>query len=129
MPSGSFTVDAWILGTRWQHHRTRDHFGAESDLYVTLSQNIGPWLVGEPIHEVLQDIVDRLVALEGSLRVHGSFTIDAYIWPHFFTIDAILEAPRANSFSIDAFFNRGTSFSVDAWLRPTASFTIDAILV
>ena len=77
MPTGSFTLDAFIQGERWKHHRQRDHTGADSDLYVMLSTDVGKYPAFTPIHYVLADLVARLIYLEDYRRTYGSFTIDA----------------------------------------------------
>jgi hypothetical protein len=142
MPSGSFTGDAevvakhftgdaWIIGDRWKHHRTRDHFGIESDLYVTLSEAIGPYPMFTPIHFVIADLMDRLNALETSTKHVRTFTGDAVISRLFFTGDAIIKATTLESlFTGNAWIGTLHSFTGDAWIIPLPStFTGDAFIV
>lgn len=127
--TGSFTLSAWILGDRWRHSRQHDHFGAESDLYITLSSRIGPYAEDTPVHFVLADLVDRLLSLESSAKVFGSFTLDAYIWPYFFRLEAIIQAPQSGSFTLEAWLNRGGSFTLDAVIQGGGSFVLQAMIV
>lgn len=139
MPSGSFTGDseivarhfygdAWIIADRWRHHRIRDHEGAESDLYVVLAANVGPYVAGTPIHYVLEDMVARLLALESATRQRGSFTGDAWISDDAFTGDAMIHRPDiTGSFTGDAEIVRGGAFTGDAWIQ--AAFTGDAFII
>lgn len=149
--ASSFTGDAYItIGTpgddsiieRWQHHRLRDHFGYESDLYVTLSGRIGPWEEGTPIHYVIEDLLTRMDALEGSTHKVFSFTADATFlapggpvettagtWTSVFTGNAIKKRTMTGSFTASAYFDHKGSFTANAWIRFQGSFTCNAILV
>lgn len=127
MPSGTFTIDAWIVGERWQHHRIRDHFGIDSDLYVVLSEAIGKYQAYTPLHWVLDDMVARITALENNDRVRSTFTIDAEITDKVFTVDAIISGTQSGSFTIDANIRPYGSFTIDAQL--VGRFTIDAMIV
>jgi len=128
-----FKADAWILGERWKHHRVRDHFGIESDLYVALSSDIGPYVAFTPIHYVLEDMVARIGALENNNRVRASFTADAWVAVSgeygrgIFTADAITEAEQTGSITADAVVILGGQFTADAIIMP--SFTADAFIV
>jgi len=128
-----FMADAWILGERWKHHRVRDHFGIESDLYVALSSNVGPYIAFTPIHWVLEDMITRIQALENSNRIRSNFTADAWLalsgtyGRGVFRIDAVIfEAGVASSFSIDARITSGGSFTMDAWVL--SAFTMNAYI-
>lgn len=141
MPSADFTADAWILGERWRHHRQRDHFGVDSDLYVALSEPIGPWDEFTPVHFVIEDLMARLVALETSTHVLGSFTCNAYFaapgtwiespagtWTSIARLDAVIGSlATTDSFTADAFFNMADDFTADAYL--VGKFSADAVLV
>lgn len=133
-----FTIDAWILSERWRHHRVRDHYGPESDLYVVLSSPIGKYAQGTPVHWVIDDLLTRLQFLEDWDRVRGnSFTMDAFLavsgtyGQGIFTADAIVEATQtftgSSGIKLDAYIITGGSFTIDAVLVPR--FTIDAFIV
>lgn len=127
MPGGSFTIDAWITGDRWQHHRVNDHYGPESDLYVVLSEDVGKYVEGTPLHHVVEDMVARIVQLENYQRTFGTFSIDADITDRVFTIDAVISGTIAGSFTIDADIKSIGSFTIDADI--VGRFTIDAMIV
>jgi hypothetical protein len=122
-----FTLDAWIAVARWQHHRVRDHFGPESDLFVILSEDVGQYPTGTPVHWVIADLVARILALENSDRTRVTFTLDAVISGQAITIDAVIKSTVAASLTVDATITRGGSFTIDAVVVPT--FTIDAYIV
>jgi hypothetical protein len=126
MPGGSFTIDAWLTGDRWQHHRIRDHFGVDSDLYVVLSEKVGKYQAYTPLHAVLEDMVKRITALEVHDRVRSSFTIDAEVGDRVFTIDATISGESGGTFTIDAVIVPYGSFTIDAQL--VGRFTIDAMI-
>ena len=130
----SFTADAWILGERARHHRVRDHFGSDSDLYIVLDTNIGPYVAFTPVHYVLEDMVSRIEALENNDRVRASFTADAFLatsgtWGQgFVTADAVIEKlGLSDTFTADAAIALGGTFTADAWIA--GSFTADAWIV
>ena len=127
MPESTFTGDAFIKGDGQRHHRLRDHTGADSDLYVVLSQRIGPYEEYTPIHFVLEDLIRRLDGLENKTKVRRSFTGDAEIWGQYFTGDAVVKATIESSFTGDATVYRGGSFTGDATIRRV--FTGDAYIV
>jgi hypothetical protein len=134
MPTGSFSADAWILAAdRWRHHRLRDHFGADSDLYIMLSENIGKYIAYTPVHWVLEDMIARITALETGRKSWSSFTADAWIATSgsyeagIFTADAVVQGSRSGSFTANAYIIRGGSFTADAIIMP--SFTADAFIV
>lgn len=146
--AGSFTADARIgdptdtTTERWQHHRLRDHFGYESDLYVTLSESIGPWEEGTPLHFVIDDLLTRMNALEGSTHKVFSFTAGATLLAPggvvevtpgtsvgVFAANAVKRRAAAGSFSAAAFFDHKGSFTASAWIRFQGSLTASAILV
>ena len=64
---------------RWRHHRLRDHFGYESDLYVTLSEPLGPWPVGTPVHYVIASLLDQITALQSTNHTVLYFTANAVL--------------------------------------------------
>jgi hypothetical protein len=123
----SFTLDAFIQGQRWRHHRVRDHTGAESDLYVVLSEDIGKYPAFTPIHHVLADMAARLAYLEDWDRTHASFTLDAVIGSQVITLDAAIAGTASGSFTIDAYLNHASSFTLDAVL--VGRLTLDAFIV
>lgn len=142
----TLTADAIIgtnlVGNRWQHHRLRDHFGYESDLYVTLNERIGPWEEGTPIHFVIEDLESRLIALESSNHKVFSFTGDSIIlapggvvetapgtWRAAFLTNAVKKKTGTTTFTANAYVNRGGAFSANACIRFQGSFTCSAILV
>lgn len=132
-----FSVDAWILGAGQKHHRVRDHFGPESDLYVVLDATIGKYIEGTPVHWVIADMVERLSFLEDWNRVRDSFTLDAWLASSgtygqgVFSIDSVVEATvtftGSSGIKVDAWVITGGSFSLDATIMP--SFTIDAFII
>lgn len=130
----SFTADAWILGERWQHHRVRDHFGVDTDLFVVLSEDVGPYVAFTPLHYVIEDMVSRIVALESGEKQTGSFTADAFIATSgtygkgaIFADAVIRKTGMAGSFTADAVLKRGGSFTADAFIL--LAFTADAYIV
>jgi hypothetical protein len=141
MPEASFTANAYIHGGRWQHHRLRDHFGVESDLYVVLSSRIGPWIEGTPVHFVIDDLIARLNSLESADHVLGQVTANAYLlapgsvvetpagtWRGIFSADAIASKAISGSTIARAWIVGGGTFTVNANIRGQQSFTADAVL-
>lgn len=140
-----FTADAVIgvnlIGNRWQHHRLRDHFGLESDLFIGLSERLGPWEEGTPLHFVLEDLISRMDALESSTHNVSSFTGDGIVLAPGGTVsssgtvrsvyfaDAVLKKIPSRSFTAQAFITRGGSFTANANIRFQGSLTADASLV
>jgi len=142
MPNGSFTANAVIHGGRWQHHRLRDHFGVESDLYIVLDERLGPWEEGTPIHFVIDDLLSRIAALESANRVQGTFAANAYLlspgsivesssgtWRGIFWADAITKRTMAGSFTAQAWFTGGGRITMDAIIIGRRTFTADAVLI
>ena len=131
--SRRFTADAWILGDRWRHHRVRDHFGPESDLYVVLSQDIGKYALGTPIHWVIVDLVARITSLEDSDRHIGSVSMDAFIAASgtygagIMYADAVVFSTESATFTADASIAHGGVFTADALI--VGGFTADAFIV
>lgn len=122
------SANAIILGDRWRHDRVEDHFGSDSDLYIALSEAIGPYPAWTPIHYVLVDLMDRLLSLEGANRMFGSFTIDALLDGGTFTADAAVKRfGMSATFTADARFAIGGSFTVGAWIK--TAFDIDAFII
>lgn len=116
-----FTADAWIIGERQRHHRIRDHFGMESDLYVALSEDIGPYIAFTPVHWVLSDMVARIESLENNNRRRANFTADAFVAANgtygygYFFADAVQGDVGTGSFTADATFTHGGTFTADAF--------------
>lgn len=142
MPSGTFTANAYIHGGRWQHHRLRDHFGVESDLYVVLDERLGPWEEGTPIHFVIDDLMARITELESANRLHGTFTANAYLlrpgsvvetaagtWRGAIWADAITKRTLSGSFTTGAWLTGGGTISANAIIIGRRTFTADAVLV
>lgn len=128
MAEGSFTGDAFISDYGQKHHRLHDHRGADSDLYVVLSQRIGPYEEYTPVHFVISDLLDRIARLESSDRVRSSFTGDAYIATTMFTGDAVIkQLAIEGSFTGDAYVAFGGSFTGDAFIQQM--FTGDAYII
>jgi hypothetical protein len=132
---GYFTIDAWVLADRWKHHRTRDHWGAESDLYIVLSSSIGKYAEGTPVHYVLEDMLYRIQQVEDNNRVWGDFALDAWLavsgtyGQGVIDFDAVIKGTLIGDdyrFTADADIIAGT-FTVDA--RVTPSFTISAFVI
>ena len=123
----SFTIDAWIIGERWKHHRVRDHFGPESDLYVVLSEKVGKYEAFTPIHWVLADMAQRLVYLEDYTRTKASFSVDAWISDQVIVVDAVIKRTISGSLLVDAVLSKGGVFTVDACIA--GIFTINAFIV
>jgi hypothetical protein len=132
--SRRFTVDAWVMGERWRHHRVRDHMGMESDLYVTLSEDVGKYAAYTPIHWVLADLVARITSLEDSNQHRASFVADAWValsgtYGHgVLRADSVIRRTgMAGSLLANAVITRGSSFAADAVIL--AGFRADAFIV
>jgi len=130
----SFTADAWILRLRPQHHRVRDHYGPESDLFVVLDSDVGPYKGGTPLHFVIEDILERLLSLETATKVRSSVTAEAWLaltgtyGRGVLYADAVIfKADTSGSLVSDAWLSGGGSITADAWIQ--AGFTADAYLV
>lgn len=123
-----FTVDAWLVGGRWQHHRLRDHFGSESDLNVALEGPLGHWMQGTPIHYVLEDLWNRTQALESAAHMLGTFKVDAVIGMYF-TASALIHGSVSGSFLARAWMAGGGRFTCNAVIRGGARVTADAVIV
>ena len=122
-----FTVDAFVFGKGYKHHRVNDHYGPESDLHVTLTSDIGKYPSGTPIHYVLDDLASRIIILESSDHIRASFSLDAIVdTSATFSVDASVAGTSSGSFDADAWFSRGDTFALDAWLK--TAFTVDAFL-
>jgi len=135
-----FTMDAWIISERWRHHRTRDHFGPESDIYVVLSEDVEGYTASTPIHFVIADLVSRLSRLESYNRHRASFRVDAYLYaPEFgaFTADSVVQGSAESSFTLDSYLTNQPfgHLTLDAFIGAPDevyaqfSFTIDAFIV
>jgi hypothetical protein len=129
MPSGTFSLDAKLVGGRIKHHRLHDHYGAESTQFVAIEEAIGPWGQGTPIQYVIADLFARINALESAYHHFFSFTIDALIPPSF-NLDAVIFGNAGNfSFTVGSWVGRGGAFSIDATVRNSTRFTLDSVLV
>lgn len=130
-----FFADAWIIGGRWRHHRLRDHYGADSDLYVVLESAVGPWPTDTPVHYVLQDIMNRLTYLEThNPPVKLNFTADAVLAAEpvpdgTFTADAVFGESFGSIFFIDAIIGENKIFTADAYIIGDRTITVDAFIV
>jgi len=127
---------------RATHHRLRDHFGQESDLNVALSTGFGPYPAGTSVHDVIADLMARVLALESATRVHASFSAEAVIWSGFGPLpdgstspvfghlyaDAVLTAVMDGSVTAEAWICPGGSFTVEAVITAGGSFTVSAII-
>lgn len=142
MPSGTFTANAIIHGGRWQHHRLRDHFGVESDLYIVLNERLGPWEEGTPIHFVIDDLLARIAQLESANRVQSTFTANAYLltpgsiveeaagtWRGVAWADAVTRRTMSSSFTAGAWLTGGGRLTMDAIIIGRRTFTADAVLI
>lgn len=136
MPSGSFSLNAWVIAGRHRHDRLNDHFGVETDLNVITTDAIGPWPAGTPLHYVLSDLYAMQVARDSmdnhQVRV---FYLDAWVLAPttaasgglgVFTLDALVKKTVSHSFTFDALVIRGGSFTLDAWVAGYGSFTLNA---
>jgi hypothetical protein len=142
MPTGTFTVNARFVTTRSKHHRIRDHFGADTDLNVGLSQRVGPWEEGTPLYYVIEDLWARLAVIELGGYVLGSFTCDSVLlsaggwiespagtFRSTALLDAVLKKTISSSFTAGAVMTRGGSFTADASIRGAGTFTASAVFV
>ncbi len=131
--SGSFTVNAWLIGHRWQHHRQHDHFGAESDAFIMLSQKIGIYEEQTSVHAVLADLVNRIYILETSTRTRGNFTLNAWFSRATvtkpFQLDAVTRRASTHTFLLDAWKVGGGKFTLNAVIRGGGRFTLNAMVV
>ncbi len=126
--SDTFGLDAFIVGGRWRHSMTDDHFGAESDLNVAIDIPIGPWPQYTPIHYVVADLFDRIISMESSNRRVGGFSLNALIGMYF-PLDAVIRAlDLLGTFTLDAFLQGGGTFSFSAWVGGGGTFGLDAYI-
>jgi hypothetical protein len=140
MPTHSAALDAWVVGGRHRHHRERDHFGADSDLYTVLANPIGPWPVGTPVTYVLADIYQRQTSLSSANRIIRVLHVDGLVLAAgpssapvvpgsgrgITFLNATVKAHRSASFTVDALQMPGGRFTVDAWVRGYAAFIVNA---
>jgi hypothetical protein len=111
----NFSVGAYIVGDRWRHDLTNDHFGDLSSLQVVTEQYYGPYPPGTPLHYVLDWLVNRIVALESVEKGYGNFGIQAYVLAYGDVID--LGGTSLGIFSIDSvkwMYRGGMNFTIDA---------------
>lgn len=138
----SFTLNAWVIGGRHRHHRTLDHFGADSDLYITLDEAVGPWGGGTPIKYVIADLYARITALSSSthyvrvaylnavvLAPGGSVETSAGTFRAIFWLDAIAKRAASSSFTLSALITRGGSMTLDAYVQTVGHFYLNAFVV
>lgn len=126
--SGNASLDAFIVGGRWKHHRQHDHYGAESDLYVALAGPVGPWPEGTPVHYVIKDMFSRVLALHVTSPTVKQMAADAVIMPSF-SIQWGIFGSFSSSFTEDAWLCGGGSFALDAELMMDAGFYVDAVVI
>lgn len=136
----SFMAGAWIIGSRWRHHRTHDHIGPEYSSTVALDERVGGWEWGTPLTLVLQDLYDRILALEDSYHLVGQFLADASILGPgqsaqvaipgtpfgFFWADSVILGSASGSFTAEWWLVGGSVITADAWLA--GRFTADAVI-
>ena len=126
-----FFLSAWVVGQRWQHSRELDHFGTQPDTVIVLDGAIAKYADGAVLHDVLEDMVARITALENANHVVPSpFTLDAFIQPSF-PLNAVFFKTTTATFTLDALLSGGGSFTLDAFLlrAASASFTFSAYLI
>lgn len=128
MATDSFGLDAYIAGGRWTHHRLHDHHGSDSDIYIATSGPIGGWNEGTPIFYVIEDLYQRLVALESNRHVLEGFTLAAFI-PLYFPLAAVIAGSSDFAFYFDAVIELGGSFTLAAVIQGGAAFGLDAVIV
>jgi hypothetical protein len=140
----SLDVDAWVIGGRHRHHRQRDHFGADSDLYVALEEPLGPWQAGTPIHYVLQDLFARINVLTSSNHNIRVATLDALVLTPSTdsilvvvpgtgrgvkTLDALVFKKPTSTFTLNARVTRGGSVTLNAFVPYGSVFYVNAFVV
>lgn len=128
------------MDDRWRHHRTRDHFGIDSDLYVVLSEPIGPFAAGTPIHHVIDALVAGQAALESGNHQVSNFNANAVLHgagglitiggtsTGAFSANSIIKTATPRSFDAFAWVVMGGTFTANAVIRGAGSFTANAIL-
>lgn len=138
-----FTLDAWVVSGRHRHHRDRDHFGADSDLYVAIDEPIGPWGAGTPVKYVIEDLYERISVLTSGTHVVRVMYMDAYVLSFSTdsapvvpgvglgvkTLDAIVLTAESSSFVLNSWVIHGGTFSVDAWVHGYGSFSVNAFVI
>lgn len=142
MPNSAFTLSAWVIGGRHRHHRTHDHFGADSDLYVGIDEAIGNWGAGTPVKYVLADLYDRIARLTSynhQIRVAhldavvlapgGTVEIAAGTFATLAFLDAVVINSLSASFILRAQVGRGGTVTLDAYVKGTGLFYLDAYII
>lgn len=127
---------------RHRHHRQRDHFGSDSDLYVGIDGPIGPWEQYTPVKYVLEDLYSKMATLASSNRHVATFAVNAYVLApgstvgsvpgnirSIFTVKATVKKAGAGSFIIYAIVIKGGNFTINAWVRGHGTLTINAFVV
>ena len=137
-----FRTAAWIAGGRVTHDINRDHFGDLSTLGVVLEERLGGIEAYTPLHDVLEELVSRMLKLESSNHYAFGVRTDAYILAPGGTVDlgggdiqgvysshAILqdETIEWTGLTIDAMF--ALDFSMDAVIRALEEYSADAVIV
>lgn len=135
-----FTINAYIVGDRWRHDLTNDHFGDLSSLQVVSEQYFGPYPPGTPLHYILEYLVNRIIELESRAKGFGNFGVNAYLLDLGGTVESGgtvrgalgIDAVKwsyigGKNFKIDGVF--AFSFSMDAAIRFEGAIYLDAVVV
>lgn len=137
-----FKAAAWIVGGRVRHDINNDHFGDLSTLGVVLEERLGGIEAYTPLHDVLEELVTRMLKLESSNHYATGYSADAYILAPGGTVDlgggniqgvysshAILqdETIEWTALTVDAMF--ALDFTMDAVIRALEDYTVDAVIV
>jgi len=126
-----------VISGRHRHHRTRDHFGADSDLYVTLEEPIAHWGAGTPLHYVLAELWDRQAAFASGDHQVRVLYLNSWVMTTSVNeggrgikaLDAIVKRTPTGSFTIQALIVTGGSATLDAWVSGAASLSLNAWVV
>ena len=133
----NFSLSAWIIAGRHQHHRTYDHYGSDSDLYTVIDEAIGPWGGGTPVKYVIQDLYDRINRLTSYDHRVRVMALDAFVLAPATTsgglgvkgLDAVVKKSLTGSFVLDVWVGRGGAAALDAWVRGAGSFGLYAFVI
>jgi hypothetical protein len=137
MPSSTKTLDSWVIGGRHRHHRTRDHFGADSDLYITIEQPIGPWGSGTPVKYVLEDLYARMATLTSATRNNRVASLNAFVLAPSTTsggrgvkpLNAIVFKNVSNSITLNCMVTKGGFATVDAVVASRGTLYLNAFVI
>lgn len=136
-----FTLNAWAIGGRHRHHRTRDHFGADSDLYVVIDEPVGHWLAGTPVKYVIEDLYDRIIRLMSydhhirvayinayvmapTIGIEVDGTVRTFMW-----LNAVTQASLTSTFTLRALVIHGGACTIDAWVSASGTATLNSYVV